>query len=352
MNTQISLSASGIPSGLYQYALRAAAAGTSERDAVAEFRAAGPMPENAQELFDATVIRVGRDRLRLVADLIAAGLTYDVPNWLSVMELDWERMSEAGVARRTMLPGAVRGEAGYPDRDRKTLPIYATISDFNFNMRLLLASQRAGTPLDTTMIEQATRRNNEAIEDAGLEGLPASVAGNAVPGVLNAPNVNTTNFTDNEAWTASGHSGQDIRDDVFAMIDKQQADRMFGPYNLYVPPAYMTELNKLYNDGTTTQSITTMDLLLKPGNNITSIKALDRLSNQSSLPGGSDRSNTVVMIQMTSDVIDVAIGQQNTPISWMDGSGLESNHMILACICPRVKDTYSSQSGICVGTPS
>lgn len=320
--------------------------GTS-REAVAQFRAAGPLTEDAQEAFDDAVIKVARERLVLVGDLLEAGLTFPMANWLSVLELDWEQESEAGRAHRTMSPGSLNENAAV-DRNRKTIPIYATVSPYNFNIRFLMASERNGTPIDTTMAEQCTRRVNVAIEDAAWEGLPATVAGNSVEGILNATNRNTQTFTSNRAWDNSSHTGENILTDVLNMIGQLEGDNMFGPYNLYVPASYDRKLNedfKSNSDKTIRQR-----LLELP--QINAVKAADRLKDQSSLQGGSDRSDTVALIQMTSDVVDVVVGQQPTPVSWTDGPGFELSNIILACLVPRVKDTYDNQSGICIGTPS
>lgn len=319
----------------------------TSRQAVAQFRANGPLTEDAQEAFDDAVIKVKRERLVIVDDLINAGLTFPMPNWLSVLELDWEQESEAGRAHRTMSPGSLN-ETSTVDRNRKTIPIYATISPYNFNIRFLMASERAGTPIDTTMAEQCTRRVNVAIEDAAWEGLPAAITGNAVEGILNATNRNTWNFTSSRAWDDASHTGENILTDVLAGIAQLEADNMFGPYNLYVPASYDRKLNQDFKSN----SDKTIRQRLEELQQINAIRAADRLKDQSSLQGGSDRSDTVVLIQMTSDVVDVVVGQQPTPISWTDGPGWELSNVILSCIVPRVKDTYDNQSGIAIGTPS
>lgn len=320
---------------------------SSSRQAVAQFRAAGPLTEDAQEAFDDAVIKVRRERLVLVDDLLSAGLTFNMPQWLSTLELDWEQESEAGRAHFTMSPGSLN-ENSAVDRNRKTIPIPAVLSPYNFNVRFLMASERNGTSIDTTMAEQCTRRVNVAIEDVAWEGLPSAITGNSIEGVLNATNRNTQTFTSNRAWDDGSHTGENILTDTLNMIGKLEDDNFFGPYNMYVPASYF---RKLQEDFKSNSDKTILDRLLEHPQ-INTIKAADRLKNQSSLQGGSDRSDTVVMINMSSDVMDVIVGQEPTPVSWSDGPGWELFNVILACMVPRLKDTYDNQSGICIGTPS
>ena len=116
-----------------------------------EMRAASPLPRDAQMLIDQAVIRTGLDRLSIVQDLLAEGLTYPLPNPLSVTEIYWESISKTGGAFRTMSPEA-RGEYQLPARTPYRIPVYLTMDDFSLNIRTLLMSRRVGAPLDTTRV--------------------------------------------------------------------------------------------------------------------------------------------------------------------------------------------------------
>lgn len=309
-------------------------------ETIGDLRTLAPLPKDAQELIDRATVQVGLDRLVIVGDFINAGLTFNLPDPLSVMELYWEKEAKVGHAQRTMLPGA-RNENQLAERTGTSIPIYCTTDDFSLNIRTLRASERAGAPLDTSTVSQTTRRVNEAVEDACIKGWTddggstlVSVNGNTAPGLLNAPNVNTFTYVDNEAWTAAAHSGEDILTDVLSAIDQLQADRMYGPYNVYVPTTYDNKLNqdfKANSDKTIRQRLEEISV-------VRSVKAADQLP-----------SNRVVVVQMTSDVMDIVVGQMPIPVSWEDGPGWNRNFVILAFLIPRVKDTYSGQSGICVG---
>lgn len=306
---------------------------------VATMRSLSPLEEDAQRVIDRAVVRVGLERLTIVRDLLAAGLIYPLPDPLSVMELQWERQSKTGGAQRTMLPSA-RGESQLPDRTPGRIPIYLTTDDFHLNIRTLKMSERLGAPLDTSLVEEATRRVNEAIEDALINGAGLTVDGYTTPGLLSGANQNTMNYVGGEAWDVVGHTGEEILADVLTMIDRLQADKRFGPYNLYVPTTYGT---KLMQDFKANGDRSIMERLreITAGGRALNIEVADRLP-----------ANTTVMLQMTSDVVDIVDGQRPVVVPWTSPDGFTLFWMVMAIMVPRVKYDYETQSGIVVGTPS
>ena len=306
---------------------------------VAAMRAASPLPKNSQELIDREVINVGLQRLVLAADLLADGLAYSLAEPLSVMQLTQEKASKSHTARRTMTPGSA-GENAIQDRRTYTIPIYATVSDFNLNIRTLLASQKFGAPLDVSGIGQATRRVNESIEQSCFSGAGFAVDGFNTYGVLTHPDVNTYTFIDSEAWTAAGHSGEDILEDVATMAQRLQDEFYFGPYNLYIPAGYSKELNADFKANSDKSTLTRLQELTYGGRNLR-VRVADMLP-----------ANTCVMVQMTNDVIDIVNGQEPTALSWESPNGMERFFHILAFMIPRVKSNYDGGCGVIVGKPS
>lgn len=309
----------GLESGLYRHG------------SIAEFRAAAPLPVDAQRMIDNAVIRVGMERLTIVADLINAGLVFPLPNWLAVPTIYNERVGRGGHARRTMVPKA-RGERFVLDREGTTIPVYATWADFSFDIRSLLTAQRSGVSLETSHVEAATRAVNEAFEDQALNGLGFTIDGNTADGILTNP-VNAFQYTGGEAWDAVGHTGEEILSDVLGMIDMAQDDFYNGPYMLYVPRSYWAKLALDYKSAT---SGTILQRINELGN--VRVKQADMLP-----------ANRTVLIQMTSNVIDVVLGQTPTTLSWEDGPGLERFFMVLGCAVVRIKQDYNGGSGIVVG---
>lgn len=313
--------------------------------ALSMFRAASPLPEDAQRLIDDAVVRVGRQNLVLVNDLLAAGLTRPLPNWLGVMELGYDRTNDAGQAMRTM-DLDVRGERFVLARDRRVIPIYATHDDFSFGARELAAAERVGQPLDTSHVEQATRNVNLAIEDQAIngwelaDGTQAKVNGNSAPGLLTAP-ANTYQYTgSNKAWNHASKTGLEILTDVLAMVDLAKADGYFGPFNFYMPTAYWSTLFRRYSDGTTTFDTSIMEQIER-------ITAGGRAINFREVP--QLPANRTALVQMTSNVIDVIVGQTPAEVSWTSGNGWRRFFVVVACMITRIKEDYDGKSGIVVG---
>jgi hypothetical protein len=301
---------------------------------LAQFRAATPLPDNAQRMIDDAVVRVGLDRLTIVRRLIERGLTKPLPNWLSVLELYWERISRAGHAQRTMTPGK-REERDQVDRTGVTYPIYATVDGTSFDQRIILAAERSDVPLDTEHIEQATRNVNEAIEDAAING-GITVGGNTSPGFLDAPNANAVAYVDNEAWDAVGHSGDDILTDVLAMATAAKGDGYFGPYELFYPTDYENKLMQDYVAGYPKTIKARLEELQFGGENLR-VEVADKLPD--------DRT---ILFQATSNVTDVIDGQQPTAVQWQPDP-FTFEILVIGCQIVRVKDDYDGKSGIVTG---
>lgn len=298
------------------------------------FSALGPLTKDAEELFDAAVVRVGLDRLRVVSDTLSAGLTFPVDNPLASMVVTWERESRSGNARRTMLPGIAVDPDGITDRNQASLPLYATTAFCSLNIRTLQAALTNGQALDTTLVENKTRNANELIEDQAVNGA-GQINGLSVPGLLNAPNVNTTTWGGSVSWTDAAKTGADIVDDVKSMISGLQLVNRFGPYRLWVNGPYWLCIN-------------TLDYSAAKGDNT----ILQRLQSIEDLTiGVADKlpAERAVMVEMNSDVLDVINGQSPTVITWASPNSMEFFWMVMAFIVLRVRDDYDGNSGIITG---
>lgn len=298
---------------------------------IAGLRALSPLSDKAQVLVDKAVVKVGLERLTVAADLMAAGLTYPLTDPLSVTQVEWESVSKTGGAQRTMAPSA-RGENQMPARTVHRVPIYLTTDDFSIGIRTLKMSQRVGLPLDTSLVEDATRRVNESIEDAVINGAGMNVGGYTAYGLLNAPNANT--FTLNPSWATA--TGAEIFGDVEDMIALAQADKKFGPYHLYVGTTYGNKLDADYS--TAKGDNTIKERLLK-------IESLRAVRTADQMPA-----NTAVLVQMTSDVVELIDGQRPTVIPWVSVDGFTLYWMVMAIMVPRIRSDYDGQSGIVIGT--
>ncbi len=305
------------------------------------FRALAPLPDKSQVAIDKAVVEVGLERLTLVADILAAGLTYDLTDPLSVAQLEWSAQNKIGAAQRTMSPSA-RGENKLPIVLPFRLPIYLTTDEFELDIRTLKMSQRIGMPLDVSNVKQCTRSVNEAIEDAAingattLDGQDLAVAGYTAPGLMNAPNAETQNLTA-AAWTTVP-VGSTVFAEVQAMIYKLQQNKKFGPYRLYVGTQIGTN---------NAQGLTIRQRLLQ-------IESLQAVRIADLMPAGNGASpsvgNKVALVQMTSDVVDIVVGQKPTVIPWTSLDGFAIHNLVMAIMIPRVRSDYNGDSGVAIGT--
>lgn len=345
---------------------------------IPELRALSPLEENAQRLVDQAVVKVGLERLVVAADVLSLGLTYPVPDPLSVTEVQWESISKTGGAQRTMNPKA-RGENQQPDRLIYRLPVYLTTDDFNIGIRQLKMSERIGTPLDVTLVEDATRRVNESIEDAMINGAsdvqvttgsghPVTNS-DTVPGLINAPNANKFKFgsdltnpstvisragfgipdtikavTDGNgtSWAAAAVNGGDIVSDVINGITILQTNQKYGPYYLYVGT---TIGNKFQQDYVVTGET------VQPGTTIQQrLEMIDAGNGKKLVVKVADRvpADTAILVQMTSDVVDMIDGQAPTVLPWTSNDGFLMYWLVMAIMVPRVRSDYDSNSGVLV----
>jgi hypothetical protein len=304
-------------------------------------RALSPLSDKAQVMVDQAVVEVGLERLSFVADIMAAGLVYKLTDPLSVTQVEWESSNKVGGAQRTMTPSA-RGEFQMPDRTIHRVPIYLTTDDFSVGIRTLKMSQRVGQPLDTSLIKSATRRVNEALEDAAingattLDGEPLVSGGYDAPGLLNAPNANYEAITVAD-WTTAPN-GANVLADVLSMIGKAQADRKYGPYNLYVGTIIGNALETDFSSAKGDNSIRQRLEQIKAGGRNLMVRTTD------AMPAG-----TVALVQMTSDVIEIIDGQPPTVIPWTSLDGFTLYWLVMAIMVPRVRSDYDGNSGIVIG---
>jgi hypothetical protein len=308
-------------------------------------RAYSPLPRNAEEVIDQSIIRVGRQRLTIVSDLLDAGLTYPLADWLSLTTLTTQRAGESGRAQVGMTPDT-RGERQVPDLGELTVPIFCVWDDWQYDARILATAQRVGYPIDTTTAEQATRNVNEKLEDITLNGVADAngdlykIYGNLTYGILNAPNANTQAYAGGVAWDDPNKTGTQILADILAMMAKADAAGYPGPYTLYIPTSYGFALSKEFTAG---YPRTILSRLLEIPN-LTAIKVLPYLP-----------ANRTILIQLTSDVIDLVVGQLPSQYSWPTYAGQPFtgvSSMVVACVIPRVKYDYNDKSGIVLGYTS
>ena len=282
--------------------------------------------------FDEAVIMVARQRLVAINDLIQAGLTYDVENALGVMQVQWERFSDITDADVSM-SGISLAQNDRFEIDLASIPLPIVHKDFNINIRMLTAYRNLGQPLDTTQAALAARVVSEKIESILFNGTTVGSASNVVQGYSNATNRNTGSVT-TASWqtqAASTTTAYTIITDVIRMVNAAQADNMYGPYMLYVPVATYALMG---NDFKANSGDTILERVKK-------IAGIIDVKPTSNLTGAN-----VILVQMTSDVVDLINGIQPTIVQWESHGGMIVNFKVLAIMVPRIRNDQTLQSGI------
>ena len=284
---------------------------------------------------DDALVAATRYRLGGVDDLIASGLTYTLGNALGTTVLEWHDVSDAMQAVISM-DGVTRGEGDRPEFQTNYLPIPIIHVDYEINARVLEASRKLGNPLDTIEIEMAVRRIKEKLEnmlftdDGYSYGELDDRSRNRIYGYVNHPDVNLVTLGTH--WDASAKTSAGILNDVLQMKAASIAAYHFGPWKLYIPTNYEVILDDDYD--TTTPGITMRERLLKI-DGITSIKVVDTLA-----------SDTVLLVQMTPDVVRMVQGFGIQNDEWKTEGGMVTKYKVMTIQVPQVRSDQNGKCGI------
>lgn len=275
---------------------------------------------------DEAILKAARRRLNGVADLKSRGLVYNLGNALATTVLEYETVSQLGRAKMTM-DGEVQGE-----RDRLTfgmgyLPIPIVFQDFSINARVLAASRTRGSNLDTTTGEEAAITVAEELETILFQGASSFTYGSGVLyGYTDHPNRNLGTFT---AWTASGADPvKNIRDMKQQLLTK----RFYGPFVVYISSAYETVLDDDYVIG---YPKTIRQRIMEIGQ-IADIKVADFLP-----------VSTLLMVQMTSNVVRMVGGMPLTNLEWKEGAGMRTYYKVMTIDVPQIRADKDGNCGVC-----
>jgi hypothetical protein len=132
------------------------------------------------------------------------------------------------------------------------------------------------------------------------------------------------------AW-ATAATGIQIVFDVIAMQNALNAKNMYGPYLLIAPTA---TVNAMAEDYKANGDLTIIQRVLQ----IPGIEGI--------LPSNRITGTTVLLVQMTADVIQLIDGIQPMLVEWDERGGFELNFMIFAIMLPRIRSDYLGQCGI------
>lgn len=277
---------------------------------------------------DNALIEEAKIRLKGIADLMGAGLTIPVANAMGKTIFQWETMTDMEPAI-TSLSGVDRSEDDRVEFDLNNLPLPITHKDFNLNLRTLSASRERGEALDTTQARVAGRLVSERLEQMLFAGGP-TFGSAPIYGYTTHPNRNLGVFASG-VWSGGGVTGEQILADVLTWIGQLEADRMYGPYWLYVPSGFST---KLENDFKANSDKTIRQRLLE-------VDRLQMISTVDQMPA-----NNVVLVQATVDVVAVVEGEPLQSVQWDVEGGFVIKYKAFQIAVPLIRADADGRSGV------
>lgn len=286
--------------------------------------------------YDQAVIKEARIRLGGIQDLQARGLVYNV-NGLAKTVLESEKQGEFTAAELSM-DGINKTTGDRPVFGADYLPLPIVSKDFFLNARVLAVSRQTGETLDVTSVELATRQVAEKMEDMLFNGASSyqfGPSGSVIYGYRDFGNRNQGTL--GAKWDNPTTTGADIINDVLAMKQALIGDRMYGPYVIYVPTAYETKLDEDYS--TAKGENTIRDRILK----ISGISAITVSDKMAQTAAGLE---SVIMVQMSSDVVRIVSGMEIQPVEWQEQGGMITHYKVMGIKVPQLRATSAGRCGI------
>lgn len=284
------------------------------------------------KILDDAIVMAAKERLRVVADLRGAGLTFNIPNGMGKTVLETETVSDITDATISMDP-ARQSEYDRPHYDITNLPLPVIHKDFYFNARQVATSRNSGASIDTTTAQLAARRVSEEAEKLVL-GVSSSFAygGGTIYGLTNFPSRLTKTMT---APTLSSWTPATAVQEVLAMRQQSINAFHFGPFILYNSPAWDEFLDDDYSSA---KGDNTLRQRIEAINGINGVRTADFLTG-----------TQMILVQQTSDVIREVIGMDITTVQWETHGGMQLHFKVMAILVPQLRADHNGNTGIVHG---
>lgn len=308
---------------------------------VLQINQAGTLRRDEWKQLDEAVLKVAESRLGGFQDLIDAGLVYNLGNAMGTTVLEYHDISDTDLSADITMDGITRAQGARPQFTTNYLPIPIVHADYEINTRVLAASRNLGNPLDTTMAERAARKVQEKLELMLFGDTTYSYGGGTIYSYINFPSANTetevTSILGTNASTIlvpwNGADGTKIVQQVIAMKQASLNDKFFGPWNLYIPPAYETILDEDYQVSGG-KVITIRDRLMAISG-IKNIRVIDFMP-----------ADTVLLVQMTSDVVRVVRGMGLQNVEWSTEGNMVTKYKVMTIQVPQIRADQEGKCGI------
>lgn len=274
--------------------------------------------------------RVARRDLNAVADLRSRGLTVNLRN-IGVSSFEFDRVTPVGEATQSMSILNL-GDKDLATFARTAIPVPVTASAFDLDSRQNAAGTTLGESVSLTNVEEHTRSVAEKLEDTLVNGSDVVLGGNGLPGYTDLSSRQTVSFNDVQ-WASTTDLTNAVTD-TLAMRTALRDNGFTGPYNLYLPANWDGVLDEDYK----TDSDRTLRERLSSINGIEQITVLPSLAD-----------SNAVLVQMTRSVVEAAIGQDITTVTWDTMGGMSMHWAILAVMTFALK-VSAAREALSAGT--
>lgn len=294
---------------------------------------AATLTKEAWLQIDTAIIRAARPQLKVWGDLVNEGLTFTVPDGMGTTVIQHQTMTDAGQATFSM-DGLRQTYRDRPQFDLTGIPLPIVHADFSFSAREISVSRRSGVPLDTAMAEQETRKVMEGVEKLTIGTLGSySYGGYSIFGLTNYTYRQTKVLT---LPTAAGWTPDVTYNEVLDMIQAMQDVFFNGPYAIYYSPGWTKYFDTDYSAA---YPGFTLRRKLEGVGDVRYVRKADYLTNYQ-----------IVIVQLTSDVIQAVTGMRLTTVQWDSHGGLQKNFKVMAIMVPRIRRNSDNNTGISHGT--
>lgn len=290
------------------------------------------------EQVDQVVGEVATAEMNLVNMLIAAGLTIPL-NGMGVTKYTWQRTGRMGQARIDMDMTSLVDE-DRPEFDELSMPIPIISSNWDVNMRYLLASRKSGQPVDTIKAYWAAYAVADFTERLFLNG-----AGNFKSFGESIPGLRTTDIALTETlsadWSSDSVTGKEIVEEVATWIQRLRAQHHYGPFTLLLPGRYSYKLSTDYRNENNSPSIMTRLLELKE---LKSVEFVEYM--RYSTAGVDQLTNEAILLELNKKTIAVLDGMPLTDFEWQAKGPIIKQHKIAQIKLPLFRADMEGQTGI------
>lgn len=277
---------------------------------------------------DKIVLETAKTKLNGVADLMSRGLVKKLGGLGSKVSA-FEQIGEMTAATVSMSVD-VPGERDRLEYTQVNIPVPVLYKEFSFDLRDLESARQSGDPLETDHVSAATRVVTESLETMLFSGHAKQLAGYTIQGYTTATNrIQTT-----AAALGGGDVGTagNLYKTVTGAITALNAIGFDGPFMIYLASTqYGQGLNLIDPTNARSEISVVKDNIPE----VIDIKKSFELTD-----------GHMIMVQMTSDVVDLAIGMQLAPITWAEMGGMITDHRIMTAQVPRIKYDANSHCGV------